>query len=318
MADPAPPFRRILVVGTGTMGKGIAALTAARGIDTMLFDADPDALAEARQEIHKLWDKAAEKQKMTTEEIEAARHRLHCLQRLAECASAGLVLEAIPEAIDLKMMLFRELDELCREEAIFATNTSSLSVTKIAAATHRRDRVVGVHFFNPVAAMPLVELVSGAKTSAETLASARSFALSLGKKTIEVRDSPGFATSRLGLALGLEAMRMLEEGIASAADIDLAMEAGYGHAMGPLKTSDLVGLDVRLSIAETLASELCEERFHPPAILRRLVAEGKTGRKAGSGFYRWDGNRAIPIEHRAKLRNKPGSREKGARPSRLA
>lgn len=290
----ARTVRRILVVGTGTMGRGIAALTASRGLETFLFDAEPEALREAREAIKVSWDKACAKGKMTAEEAEAASHHLHALGRLANGASADLVIEAIPEDLDLKQMLFRELDSMFGEKTVLSTNTSSLSISRIAAATRRPDRVVGLHFFNPVHAMPLVEIVSGKKTSDETVATAAALAQKLGKEGIRVRDSPGFASSRLGVALGLEAMRMLEEGVASAADIDRAMEAGYRHPMGPLKTSDLVGLDVRLAIAEALAAELSEARFAPPSILRRLIAEGKTGKKAGEGFYRWKGEVATP------------------------
>lgn len=297
------------------MGRGIAALTAARGFDTLLFDADPEALQEARAAIHGIWAKALEKAKMSAEEVEAARHRLHGLERLMQAAPADLAIEAIPEDLDLKQMLFRELDELLGEHAILATNTSSLPVSRIAAATHHPEKAIGLHFFNPVAVMPLVEIVRGRKTGEETVAAALAFVQALGKQGILVRDSPGFATSRLGLALGLEAMRMVEEGVASPADIDRAMEAGYGHAMGPLKTSDLVGLDVRLSIAEGLAAELSEERFRPPELLRQLVAEGKTGKKAGRGFYRWEGNVASPAElparEKAPIKSKAPARRGG-------
>lgn len=286
-------IRKILVVGTGVMGRGIAALVASKGLETLLFDAEPSALAVAREAIEKSWAKAQQKGKMTAEEVDISRHRLHGLERLMDGADADLVVEAIPEDLDLKRMLFRELDSLCRERAILASNTSSLSISKIAAATDRGDRVVGLHFFNPVPVMPLVEIVAGRKTSPETLSTCRTLAESFGKKPIMVKDSPGFATSRLGLALGLEAIRMLEEGVASTADIDTAMEAGYGHAMGPLKTTDLVGLDVRLSIAEALSAELSDERFRPPRILKRLVKEGKLGKKSGQGFYRWDGDVAL-------------------------
>jgi 3-hydroxybutyryl-CoA dehydrogenase len=189
----------------------------------------------------------------------------------------------------LKASVFEALDRICPPGAVLGSNTSSLSIASLARATHRPDRVVGIHFFNPVAAMPLVEIVRGPETSADTEEKAAAFARALGKQAIRVADSPGFATSRLGVALGLEAMRMVEEGVASPGDIDRAMELGYGHRMGPLKTSDLVGLDVRLSIAETLASRLSDARFAPPAILRRLVAKGHTGKKAGRGFYRWEG-----------------------------
>jgi 3-hydroxybutyryl-CoA dehydrogenase len=186
--------------------------------------------------------------------------------------------------------VFAELDRLFPDAAFLASNTSALSITEIARSTRDPGRIVGLHFFNPVAAMPLVEVVQGRATSEETLTRAVEFAEALGKQAIRVKDAPGFATSRLGVALGLEAMRMVEENVASAADIDRAMELGYGHRLGPLKTSDLVGLDVRLAIAETLAGALDDRRFAPPEILRRLVAEGKTGKKSGQGFYRWDGD----------------------------
>jgi 3-hydroxybutyryl-CoA dehydrogenase len=197
------------------------------------------------------------------------------------------VIEAIPEDIDLKRDLFRSLDGACPPAAVLATNTSSLSISRIAEATGRPAAVVGMHFFNPVPAMPLVEIVRGDRTAPETVAAVRQVAGRMGKETILVRDSPGFATSRLGLILGLEAMRMLEEEVASAEDIDRAMQLGYNHPMGPLRLTDLVGLDIRLAIAEHLSRELGAERFAPPQILRRLVAEGKLGKKSGEGFYRW-------------------------------
>ena len=205
----------------------------------------------------------------------------------------------MPEALDVKRRVFAELDGLCPERTVFGSNTSSLPISRIAEATGRGDRVVGVHFFNPVAAMPLVEIVRGRETSGETEERAVALARSLGKEVVRVADSPGFATSRLGVALGLEAMRMLEEGVAGAADIDRAMELGYGHRMGPLKTTDVVGLDVRLAIAEALTKELPSDRFAPPEILRVLVSEGRTGRKSGEGFFRWEGDRAVAEGARA-------------------
>jgi len=232
-----------------------------------------------------------EKGKVTAEDADKARHRLKIAERLKHAADSDFAIEAVPEALDLKKMVFSELDDLCPPRTIFASNTSSLSITRIAHATGRRDRVVGLHFFNPVAVMPLVEVVRGRETSPETESRALDLVRSLGKEAVRVADAPGFATSRLGVALGLEAMRMVESGVAEAADIDRAMELGYGHRMGPLKTSDLVGLDVRLSIAESLQKELETDRFAPPEILRTLVAEGLTGRKAGEGFYRWQGDK---------------------------
>lgn len=275
------------------MGRGIAGLCALQGYDTWVFDADPDAQRAVRASIESSWGRAIDKGKLATSAADDARHRLHIAERLRDAADVDFAIEAVPEALDLKRMVFSELDDLCPDATVFASNTSSLSITRIAQATGRRDRVIGVHFFNPVASMPLVELVRGKDTSAGTEEQALALVRSLGKEAIRVVDSPGFATSRLGVALGLEAMRMLEEGVASAPDIDRAMELGYGHRMGPLKTTDLVGLDVRLAIAESLAAEIPSDRFQPPEILRTLVAEGRTGRKAGEGFFRWEGERAV-------------------------
>lgn len=284
---------RILVVGAGTMGRGIAGLCALAGYDTWVFDADPQAQRAVRAGIEASWSRAIDRGKLTTEAAEAARHRLRIPARLRDAAEVDFVIEAVPESLDLKRMVFSELDDLCPGPTVFGSNTSSLPITRIAHATGRRDRVIGIHFFNPVAVMPLVEIVRGRETSPETEERALALVRSLGKQAVRVVDSPGFATSRLGVALGLEAMRMVEEGVAGAADIDRAMELGYGHRMGPLKTSDLVGLDVRLAIAETLARELPSDRFQPPEILKTLVAEGLTGKKSGQGFFRWDGEKAI-------------------------
>ncbi len=289
----------ILVIGAGTMGRGIAGICALSGHETFVFDADPEAQRGVRGHVEAAWGRAIDNGKLTTESAEKARHLLKVATRLKDAAGVDFAIEAVPEAIDLKQMVFAELDDLCPPRTILASNTSSLSITRIARSTGRRDRVIGIHFFNPVAAMPLVELVAGRETSAETESRSLALVESLGKQAVRVADSPGFATSRLGVALGLEAMRMLEEGVANAADIDRAMELGYGHRMGPLKTSDLVGLDVRLAIAETLAAELPSERFQPPRILRDLVAEGKIGRKSSEGFFRWDGDKAIGPGERA-------------------
>ena len=277
------------------MGRGIAGLCALSGFETAVFEADPAARGRLRGAIEDSWSRAAERGTISAENVEAARGRLRILERLEDGSDAGLVIEAVSESPEVKAGVFEALDRLCPPKAVLGSNTSSLSIASLARATRRPDRVVGIHFFNPVAAMPLVEIVRGPETSAGTEEAAAAFAGALGKQAIRVADSPGFATSRLGVALGLEAMRMVEEGVASAEDIDRAMELGYGHRMGPLKTSDLVGLDVRLSIAETLASRLPGERFAPPGILRRLVAMGRTGKKSGRGFYRWQGETAIAI-----------------------
>jgi 3-hydroxybutyryl-CoA dehydrogenase len=207
----------------------------------------------------------------------------------AAVAEADVVVEAAPEELDLKRALFARLAQATPGHALLGSNTSSLSISAIAAGCGAEGRVIGLHFFNPVPVMTLLEIVHGERTSEDSVAAARAFGRRLGKDPILVRDSPGFATSRLGVLLGLEAMRMLEQGVASAEDIDKAMELGYRHPMGPLKLTDLVGLDVRLAIAEHLHRELGTETFAPPAILRELVAAGKLGRKSGQGFYTHDG-----------------------------
>ena len=285
---------KVLVVGAGVMGRGIAGICALSGHETLVFDADPEASRRVRGAVESSWARAAERGKVPPEAVENGRRLLKIIERLRDAAGVELAIEAVPEAIDLKRMVMSELDDLCQDRAILASNTSSLSITRIGHATGRRDRVIGIHFFNPVAVMALVEVVRGEDTSDETVDRALAFVRSLGKEAVLVKDSPGFATSRLGVALGLEAMRMVEEGVALPEDIDRAMELGYGHRMGPLKTSDLVGLDVRLAIAEGLASQLPGERFTPPQLLRKMVAEGRTGRKSGEGFYRWEGDKPLP------------------------
>lgn len=285
---------KVLVVGAGVMGRGIAGICALSGHETLVFDADPEASRRVRGAVESSWARAAERGKVPPEAVENGRRLLKVIERLRDAARVELAIEAVPEAIDLKRMVMSELDDLCQDRAILASNTSSLSITRIGHATGRRDRVIGIHFFNPAAVMALVEVVRGEDTSDETVDRALAFVRSLGKEAVLVKDSPGFATSRLGVALGLEAMRMVEEGVALPEDIDRAMELGYGHRMGPLKTSDLVGLDVRLAIAEGLASQLPGERFTPPQLLRKMVAEGRTGRKSGEGFYRWEGDKPLP------------------------
>ncbi|HMA17289.1 MAG TPA: 3-hydroxyacyl-CoA dehydrogenase family protein [Thermoanaerobaculia bacterium] len=285
---------KVLVVGAGVMGRGIAGICALSGHETLVFDADPEASRRVRGAVESSWARAAERGKVPPEAVENGRRLLKIIERLRDAAGVELAIEAVPEAIDLKRMVMSELDDLCQDRAILASNTSSLSITRIGHATGRRDRVIGIHFFNPVAVMALVEVVRGEDTSDDTVDRALAFVRSLGKEAVLVKDSPGFATSRLGVALGLEAMRMVEEGVALPEDIDRAMELGYGHRMGPLKTSDLVGLDVRLAIAEGLASQLPGERFTPPQLLRKMVAEGRTGRKSGEGFYRWEGDKPLP------------------------
>jgi 3-hydroxybutyryl-CoA dehydrogenase len=280
-------IRTIAIIGTGTMGRGIAYLSAVAGYDTILFDTDSAALDAARASIDSMLRKGVEKGKLGDDAARAAIERVHFATDLEPAVRpADLIIEAVPENFELKKDLFAQADLFCGDETILASNTSSISITKLAANVERRDRFVGLHFFNPPHAMKLIEIVRGERTSDATLAQAREVAEKMGKTPIVVRDSPGFATSRLGVAIGIEAMRMLEEGVASAEDIDRAMELGYNHPMGPLRLTDLVGLDVRLGIAEYLAQTL-GPRFEPPQILRDKVARGELGKKTGKGFYDW-------------------------------
>lgn len=288
------PINVVAVVGAGAMGRGIAQVMALAGYPTALYDSESTVVHAARESINAMLAKGVEKGKLTVEESTAALGRLRIETDLADTLmDADLVVEAVPEDIELKRDLFGEFDARCPTETVLASNTSSLSIAAIADATARPDRVVGLHFFNPVPIMQLVELVVLPETDSIVVAGLTEVVERLGKTAIVVNNSPGFATSRLGVALGLEAIRMLQEGVASAADIDTAMELGYNHPMGPLKLTDLIGLDVRLAIAEHLAEELGSERFEPPELLRDLVAKGKLGRKTGIGFYDWTGEEPV-------------------------
>jgi len=280
-------IRQIAIIGTGTMGRGIAYLAAVAGYDTVIHDVDVGVLDAARASIESTLKKGVENGKVSRSTAEDAMKRIHLATDLEPAVrEADLIIEAVPEDPDLKRNLFSQADLFCGEETILASNTSSISISKLAAAVERRDRFVGLHFFNPPHIMKLIEIVRGERTSEDTIAQARQVAQRMGKQPIVVVDTPGFATSRLGIAIGLEAIRMLEDGVASAEDIDRAMELGYNHPMGPLRLSDLVGLDVRLDIAEYLASTL-GPRFEPPQLLRHMVREGKLGKKSGRGFYEW-------------------------------
>ncbi len=282
-------MRQISILGTGTMGRGIAYLAAVAGYETVMFDAEPAALDAARAAVESILRKGVEKGKLGEDAAVQALARVQLIPELEPAVNgADLIIEAVPESLELKVELFAQADLFCSEQTILATNTSSISISQLAGNVERRDRFIGMHFFNPPHLMKLIEIVRGERTSDETVAQVREVAEKMGKTPILVRDSPGFATSRLGVAIGLEAIRMLEEGVASAEDIDRAMELGYNHPMGPLRLTDLVGLDVRLGIAEYLAATL-GNRFEPPQLLRDMVRGGKLGKKSGEGFYRWPG-----------------------------
>jgi 3-hydroxybutyryl-CoA dehydrogenase len=281
-------IRTISVLGTGTMGRGIAYISAVAGFDTFIHDSDPAALEKAQEAVESLLQKGIAKGKITQDAAHEALERLQLVADIEPAVrEADLIIEAVPEDFDLKKNIFAQADLFCAEETILASNTSSISITRLASNVERRERFVGMHFFNPPQSMELIEIVRGERTSDDTVEQVAAVARTMKKTPIVVRDSPGFATSRLGVALGLEAMRMLEEGVATADDIDRAMELGYNHPMGPLRLTDLVGLDVRLGIAEYLASTL-GPRFEPPQILRDMVAAGKLGKKTGEGFHRWE------------------------------
>jgi len=275
------------VLGAGTMGHGIAQVAATAGYAVVMRDVDSEALARGVQSIERNLAKAIQLGKITEQQRDEILQRIRGATRFEEIRGVDLVIEAAPENLELKQNLLREAETLVDTNCIFATNTSSLSIGEIASAASRPENVVGMHFFNPVHIMRLVEIVVTDQTSESVTESVREVATVMKKQPIVVRDVPGFASSRLGVTLGLEAMRMVEQGVASPRDIDTAMELGYNHPMGPLRLTDLVGLDVRLNIAEYLYRKLGSETFRPPDILRRMVSEGKLGKKTGEGFYNW-------------------------------
>jgi 3-hydroxybutyryl-CoA dehydrogenase len=281
------------VIGAGTMGHGIAHVAALAGLQVHLFDAVRGAAQAGLAKITRSLDKGVELGKVLPAERDAALARIAGFDELAPaCAAVDCVIEAVPERLELKREIFGLVDAVRLPHALLATNTSSLPVGEIARGLRDPSRLIGMHFFNPVHVMKLVEVVRHAGSSPAAVALAVALADKLGKTPIVVADSPGFASSRLGLVLGLEAMRMVEQEVASPADIDTAMKLGYGHPMGPLELTDLVGLDVRLGIAEYLCGAL-GPAFTPPEILRAKVAAGKLGKKTGEGFYPWtpDGKR---------------------------
>jgi 3-hydroxybutyryl-CoA dehydrogenase len=283
----AEDIRIAAVIGAGTMGHGIAQVLAMAGVETRLYDVDAAAVERGLVAVRENLDKGVAKGKVDAGARTNALARLAGTTSLDEAAAgAQCAIEAAPEKLELKQTIFAELGRRLGPPALLATNTSSLSVTRIAAVTPSPPRVVGMHFFNPVHIMKLVEVVAWDRSSEDAVNLAIGLAQRLGKDPIRVKDSPGFATSRLGVLVGLEAIRMLESGVASARDIDKAMTLGYGFPMGPLELSDLVGLDVRLSIAEHLAREI-GPRFEPPQLLREMVEKGELGKKTGKGFHDW-------------------------------
>ncbi|MGW8551851.1 3-hydroxyacyl-CoA dehydrogenase family protein [Streptomyces tubercidicus] len=278
--------KKLAVIGAGLMGSGIAQVSAQAGWDVVLRDVTDGALARGKGGIEASYEKFVAKGKLAAADAEQALARITTSTDLEAAADADIVVEAVFERIDVKREIFRTLDKLVKDEAVLASNTSAIPITKIAAATSRPERVVGTHFFSPVPMMQLCELVRGYKTSDETLATARQFAESVGKTCVVVnRDVAGFVTTRLISALVVEAAKLYESGVASAEDIDTACKLGFGHAMGPLATADLTGIDILMHATDNIYTESQDEKFAPPEIMRRMVDAGDIGRKSGQGFY---------------------------------
>ncbi|MEV7468710.1 3-hydroxyacyl-CoA dehydrogenase family protein [Streptomyces kronopolitis] len=278
--------KKLAVIGAGLMGSGIAQVSAQAGWDVVLRDVTDEALARGKGGIEASYEKFVAKGKLAASDAEQALARITTTTDLEATAEADIVVEAVFERVDVKREIFQTLDKLVKDEAVLASNTSAIPITKIAAATSRPERVVGAHFFSPVPMMQLCELVRGYKTSDETLATAREFAESVGKTCVVVnRDVAGFVTTRLISALVVEATKLYESGVASAEDIDTACKLGFGHAMGPLATADLTGIDILMHATDNIYTESQDEKFAPPEIMRRMVDAGDIGRKSGQGFY---------------------------------
>ncbi|MDX2705147.1 3-hydroxyacyl-CoA dehydrogenase family protein [Streptomyces sp. PA03-6a] len=280
--------KKLAVIGAGLMGSGIAQVSAQAGYEVVLRDITDEALARGKGGIEASYEKFVAKGKLTAQDAAAALARITTTTDLDAAADADIVVEAVFEKIEVKQEIFRALDKIAKADAVLASNTSAIPITKIAAVTERPESVVGTHFFSPVPLMQLCELVRGYKTGDATLARAKAFAEEIGKTTIVVnRDVAGFVTTRLIAALVVEATKLYESGVATAEDIDIACKLGFGHAMGPLATADLTGVDILLHAADNIYTESQDEKFAPPELMRRMVDAGALGRKSGEGFYRY-------------------------------
>ncbi len=293
-------IHRVGVIGCGLMGSGIAQCAAEAGYEVWVKEADEALLTRGLARVQGAWDRAVAKGKATDAQRVGWTGNLHGTLAFPDLATCDLVVEAIPERLDLKLQTFAELDKVLGASTLLCTNTSSLSVAQLspALAPDRLPRLAGLHFFNPVPAMPLVEVIHTLATAEETLDTLRAFVLKLGKTPVVAPDAPGFIVNRLLVPYLLDAMRCAEQRLASVEDIDTGMKLGCGHPMGPLHLSDFIGLDTMQSVAEVLFEAFGEPRFKAPALLRQLVAAGRLGRKTGSGFYRWEGEKrqeALPL-----------------------
>ncbi|MFC6874240.1 3-hydroxyacyl-CoA dehydrogenase family protein [Halobellus marinus] len=284
---------KVTVLGAGTMGHGISQVSAMAGHSVTLRDLEAELVEDGIESIRSNLQGGVDRGKVSEAEMEATLSNISGETDLETATSdADLVVEAVPEDPDLKKDVLTDAEAVAEEDAVLATNTSSIPVTELASSLDRPGRFIGLHFFNPVHIMALVEVIVGERTDDDTRVFATEFVEGIEKTPVVVRDTPGFASSRLGVALGVEAIRMVEEGVASPEDIDTAMELGYNHPMGPLELTDVVGLDVRLDILENLRTEL-GERFKPPQLLKRKVRAGKLGKKSGEGFYVWEDGEAV-------------------------
>ncbi|MFQ5587726.1 MAG: 3-hydroxyacyl-CoA dehydrogenase family protein [Nitrospiria bacterium] len=278
-------FSMIGVVGAGRMGRGIAEVTAASGLHVILYELDPRVLEDAQHQIMEGLNKAVKKGKMTEWVREKTLKNIKPTTKFEELSGCDLVIEAVPEKEEMKLEVFEGLDEICPKETVFASNTSSLPITRMASATNRPEQFIGLHFMNPVPLMTLVEVTRGWRTSDETFQQAQRFVKKLGKKTVESRDYPGFVVNRILMPMINEAIFALTEGVATAEEIDRAMQLGGGHPMGPLALADMIGLDVCLDVMEIIHSEFGDSKYRPAPLLRKYVEADMLGRKTGRGFY---------------------------------
>lgn len=289
-------IEKVGVLGCGLMGSGIAEVAAKAGYETVVREVSGELAEKGRSTIERSLERAVKKEKIGGSDRDAILERVTLTTDLDELRDADIVVEAVVEDLSVKKDLFRALDQLCPESTIFASNTSSLTIIDMAAVTGRPDRMVGLHFFNPVPVMRLVEVVRTITTSGETFDSAMEFARSLGKEPVACKDNSGFIVNRLLVPYMLDAIRALESGVGSLTDIDLAMRLGCGYPMGPFVLCDFVGLDTLYRIAEIMFAEYRETRFAPPALLRRMVSAGYAGRKSGRGFYDYSGDEPVPVD----------------------
>lgn len=289
-------IEKVGVLGCGLMGSGIAEVVAKAGYETVVREVNAELAEKGRKAIEKSLERAVKKDKISGSDRDAILQRIALCTDLEDLGHADIVVEAVVEDLAVKKELFRTLDEICTDGTIFASNTSSLTIIDLAAATDRPDRMVGLHFFNPVPVMRLVEVVRTITTSAETFESAMQFARSLGKEPVACKDNSGFIVNRLLVPYMLDAIRALESGVGSLTDIDLAMQLGCGYPMGPFVLCDFVGLDTLYRIAEIMFAEYRETRFAPPALLKRMITAGYAGRKTGRGFYDYSGDEPVPVD----------------------